>query len=193
MSRVRHLPRLLRLAKKRRYLIEQGHVIAPLAYFPVNWRGGRGGMLKIGEETMIADSVELTLNADVTIGSRVVVSSDVKLLTGSHDTADPFWKDFSAPIVIKDYAWIADRAMILPGVTIGRGAVVGAGAVVRNDVPDYAIAYGNPARLYPVQRPRNLKYCPITLVPVFSAWLGRENSVSKQLGCDVEVSTIDES
>src|SRR5271165_4336634 len=81
LSRVRHLPRLLRLAKKRRYLIEQGHVIAPLAYFPVNWRGGRGGMLKIGEETMIADSVELTLNADVTIGSRVVVSSDVKLLT----------------------------------------------------------------------------------------------------------------
>ena len=38
-------------------------------------------------------------------------------------------------------------AMILPGVCVGRHAIVGAGAVVTKDVPDYAVAVGNPARV----------------------------------------------
>lgn len=37
--------------------------------------------------------------------------------------------------------------MILPGVCVGRHAIVGAGAVVTKDVPDYAVAVGNPARV----------------------------------------------
>lgn len=52
------------------------------------------------------------------------------------------------PLVISDDAWIGANAIILPGCRrIGRGAVVGAGAVVTRDVPDYAIAGGNPARV----------------------------------------------
>ncbi len=51
------------------------------------------------------------------------------------------------PIVIQDDVWIGERAIILPGVTIGRGAIVGAGAVVTNDVPDYAVVAGNPAKV----------------------------------------------
>ena len=43
--------------------------------------------------------------------------------------------------------WIGSRAIILPGVTIGTGAIIGAGAVVAKDVPAYAIAVGNPARV----------------------------------------------
>jgi UDP-2-acetamido-3-amino-2,3-dideoxy-glucuronate N-acetyltransferase len=35
---------------------------------------------------------------------------------------------------------------VLPGVTIGRFAMVGAGSLVTRDVPDYALAYGSPAR-----------------------------------------------
>ena len=43
--------------------------------------------------------------------------------------------------------WIGREALILPGVTIGDGAVIGARSVVTSDVPPYAIAAGNPARL----------------------------------------------
>ena len=54
-------------------------------------------------------------------------------------------------------AWIAYRAIILPGVTIGEGAVVGAGAVVNRDVPPFTIVAGSPAR--PVgERSRDLNY-----------------------------------
>ena len=51
----------------------------------------------------------------------------------------------SAPIVIKDYAWISFGAIILKGVTIGEGAIVAAGSVVVNSVPDYCVVAGNPA------------------------------------------------
>lgn len=50
-------------------------------------------------------------------------------------------------IVIGDDAWIGTGSAILDGVTIGIGAVIGAGSVVTHDVPDYAIAVGNPARV----------------------------------------------
>ena len=51
----------------------------------------------------------------------------------------------SAPIKIKDKAWIGFNSIILKGVTIGEGAIVGAGSVVTKDVADYTIVAGNPA------------------------------------------------
>jgi len=50
-------------------------------------------------------------------------------------------------VVIEDDVWIGTRAIILAGVTIGRGAVVAAGAVVTKPVPPYAIVAGSPARI----------------------------------------------
>jgi serine acetyltransferase len=46
---------------------------------------------------------------------------------------------------VQDGAWVGHDALILSGVTIGRGAVVAAGAVVTRDVPPYWIVAGNPA------------------------------------------------
>lgn len=50
-------------------------------------------------------------------------------------------------IYIADDVWIGVQAIVLDGVTVGQGAVIGAGAVVTKDVPPYAIAAGNPARV----------------------------------------------
>jgi acetyltransferase-like isoleucine patch superfamily enzyme len=58
-----------------------------------------------------------------------------------------------ASIAIEDDVWIGANAVILPGVTIGRGAVIGAGSVVTKDVAPYTICAGNPAR---VMRARSL-------------------------------------
>ncbi len=50
-------------------------------------------------------------------------------------------------VVIGNDVWLGSDSIILPGVTIGDGAIVGAGAVVSRDVPAYAVAVGNPARV----------------------------------------------
>ena len=50
-------------------------------------------------------------------------------------------------IIIDDGAWLGQNVVVTPGVHIGRGAVVAANAVVRDDVPDYSLAVGMPARV----------------------------------------------
>ena len=82
----------------------------------------------------------------ITIGKNVTVASYVKLITGSHDLNNPQFHAVFKPITIRDYAWICTGAIILQGVTIGRGAVVCAGAVVTADVPDMVVVGGVPAQ-----------------------------------------------
>lgn len=125
----------------------------------------------IGNETSLG-RCHIALHDSVTIGSRVVINDGVGILTASHSLSDPQWRHKKAPIVIGDYAWIATNAIILPGVTIGRGAVVGAGAVVRNDVADYTVVTGNPAQISDAKRSTILSYSPVLLNAPFEAWVG---------------------
>ena len=52
------------------------------------------------------------------------------------------------PTLVRQGASIGANAVIVCGVTIGRWATIGAGAVVTQDVPDYGLVMGNPARLH---------------------------------------------
>ena len=49
--------------------------------------------------------------------------------------------------VIGNDVWIGCNCVVLSGISIGTGAVIGAGSVVTRNIPPYAIAYGNPARV----------------------------------------------
>ncbi|HHC11129.1 MAG TPA: acyltransferase [Campylobacterales bacterium] len=130
--------------------------------------------LNIGEECSLG-KVEIALHDKVTIGNRVVLNDGVVLLTASHSLSDPKWRHKKSPISIGDYAWIATNSIILPGVTIGKGAVVGAGAVVREDIPDYAIVTGNPAKIVENRnRTDTLDYSPVLFNAPFEAWVGKK-------------------
>ncbi|WP_426642547.1 hypothetical protein [Paenibacillus illinoisensis] len=43
--------------------------------------------------------------------------------------------------------WVGSGAIIVPGVTIGKGSVIGAGSVVTKDIPANVIAVGNPCKV----------------------------------------------
>jgi acetyltransferase-like isoleucine patch superfamily enzyme len=51
------------------------------------------------------------------------------------------------PVTLEDNVWIGFDAVILPGVTIGRGAIVGCKTIVRESIPPYAVVVGDPARI----------------------------------------------
>lgn len=82
----------------------------------------------------------------IIIGNDCVISQGAHLCTGSHDISSPRHSLITAPIIIKDHAWIAADAFIGPGVTIGEGAVVGARAAVFKDVEPWTVVGGNPAK-----------------------------------------------
>jgi acetyltransferase-like isoleucine patch superfamily enzyme len=94
---------------------------------------------------------------DIRTGEDVSIGPEAAILTLGHDPNSGSFADRGGPVVIGDRAWIAYRAIVLPGVTVGEGAVVAAGAVVTKDVPPFAVVAGNPARVVK-QRNRELAY-----------------------------------
>lgn len=83
----------------------------------------------------------------VRIGDFVDIAPEVMIWTLEHDPNDPDFGTKGGDVVIQDFAWIASRAIILPGITIGTGAVIAAGSVVTKDVPEFAIVAGVPGRV----------------------------------------------
>jgi len=128
----------------------------------------------IGELTVVEScEFEGTLHGRIEIGEKVVINRGVTILTASHSLEDADWRMYVRRVRIEDYAWVATGAMLLPGVSIGRGAVVAAGAVVRCDVPAYAIAVGNPAVCAAKCRTQALNYSPARNPAPYESWLGR--------------------
>jgi acetyltransferase-like isoleucine patch superfamily enzyme len=108
--------------------------------------------LRIGDETWIGQQCFFHAAGGLSIGARVGIGPGVKILTSTHreagrETPILFAPIDLAPVTIEDDADLGIGAIILPGVTVGRGAQVGAGAVVAEDVPAYAVAVGVPARV----------------------------------------------
>lgn len=66
-------------------------------------------------------------------------------MVGPH--ADRRDQSVKGPITIESDVWLATRAMVLSGVTVGAGSVVAAGSVVTRSVPPYSLVAGNPARV----------------------------------------------
>lgn len=90
-------------------------------------------------------------------GNDVSIGPEATILTLGHDPQSTEFADKGGDVLIGDHVWIAYRAIILPGITIGEGAVVGAGAVVTKNVEPYTIVAGNPARVIK-QRTKDLEY-----------------------------------
>lgn len=128
------------------------------------------GVISIGSDTFIGGGVFISID-EIRIGNDVLISwgctfmdnnahslkwserkNDVKdWKKGLDENKIGFYKNWenvkSAPIIIKDKAWLGFEVAVLKGVTIGEGAVVGSRSVVTKDVPDWTIVAGNPAQI----------------------------------------------
>ncbi len=175
-KRVLTLPALLCLQWRAAWLRTCGARVGDLVVIEKCRIEGPCRNLDIARGAFIGEGSELILHDRISIGEQVVINRRVTILTASHSLRDPAWPQYSQPVRIGDRAWIATGATLLPGVSIGRGAVVGAGAVVRSDVPDHALAIGNPATIRPDARTTELHYDTAFFPAPFEAWLGAQKA-----------------
>ncbi|SRR5258708_151857 len=103
--------------------------------------------VSIGEGTTVGRNAFLDGRDKLTIGKHVDITSDVMVYNSEHDISSEDFSPITAAVEISDYVFIGPRAIILPGVKIGKGAVVAAGAVVTEDVEDFKIVGGVPAKV----------------------------------------------
>jgi carbonic anhydrase/acetyltransferase-like protein (isoleucine patch superfamily) len=143
--------------------------------------------LSIGNHTRIDPFCVLTAPGGIKLGSRVHVASHCSLVGGSGIEVGDFCgishgaRIFSvsdnmagdsmpgptlppsvqsvieAPVTIKRHAVVCAGCVVLPGVTIGEGAVLGALSFLREDVPEWQIWAGSPARFIRTRRRDLLK------------------------------------
>jgi len=106
-------------------------------------------VLTIGSRCGFSGTV-ISAAESITIGDRVRCGVNSAIMDtdwhGLHP-ADRAARGRSAAVLIEDDVWIGAGALVLKGVTIGRGTVVAAGSVVTRSLPPAVIAGGNPARV----------------------------------------------
>lgn len=116
----------------------------------------------IGENCVISKDVYIDKNVNVGNGVKIengvsvfhgaTIEDDVFIGANVAFTNDKYPRAFKTdwqiiPTLIKKGASIGANTTIVCGVTIGQYAMIGAGSVITKDIPDFGLAYGNPAEI----------------------------------------------
>jgi acetyltransferase-like isoleucine patch superfamily enzyme len=109
-----------------------------------------GGLLDIGERTLVNFGSSLVATELVRIGAHCHIGPYTMMLDNDFHRIEPerrLERPPSKPIVVEDNVWIGARVIVLAGVTVGQDSCVGAGSVVTSDVPPRTLVAGVPARV----------------------------------------------
>lgn len=117
-----------------------------------------GAVVRIGENVVINNGTIIAARLGVTIGDGTGIGYDVLIMDSDGHPLVPGEPTQEGPITIGRHVWIASKASILQGVTIGDFAVVATGAVVTKDVPPYAVVAGVPAKVVKLLDPGSLTW-----------------------------------
>ena len=113
--------------------------VSPSCVIKIPW------LLELEDHACLGPQCEVYNLGPVILRARSTVSQGVYLCGGTHDFSVRALPLITAPIEIKEDAFIGAKAFVMPGVIIGEGALVGAASVVTRDVAPWNIVAGNPA------------------------------------------------
>ncbi|MBO5469812.1 MAG: acyltransferase [Lachnospiraceae bacterium] len=110
----------------------------------------------IGNSVKINSTCHIGAINKVIIGDNCLLGSYVMIIDHAHGKSNlqeayihPSKRDLYSKGCVKigSFCWLCENVVVLPGVTIGKGTIVGANAVVTEDLPEYCVAVGNPAKV----------------------------------------------
>lgn len=116
-----------------------------------------GGYSFVNENTIIGDGVcfngmQVHGDGNVKFGNYIHSGVECLIITRNHNYEGdliPYDETYVyKEVEIGDFVWLGSRVMILPGTKIGEGAIIQGGSVVHGEIPPYAIAGGNPAKVF---------------------------------------------
>jgi acetyltransferase-like isoleucine patch superfamily enzyme len=144
----------IRLSGEARIKLGDGVYIGSNSWLQTHDDGdNRSIAIIVASGTRIAGACVISAVRQVCIEENVLMARNVYISDHIHryDQADiPILAqglDKIRPVLVKRGAWLGQNVVVCPGVTIGMGSVVGANSVVNQDIPDYCVAAGVPARV----------------------------------------------
>ena len=109
-----------------------------------------GSHIEVGKNFFANYNCTILDVAKVVIGDNCQFAPNVAVYTAGHplhpDTRNTLY-EYGIEVTIGDNVWIGGNTVVCPGVHIGSNTVIGAGSVVTRDIPDWAVAAGNPCRV----------------------------------------------
>lgn len=110
--------------------------------------------VKIGKNCHISQYVQIDLlyphlvqiEDNVAIGSNTMIFAHVNIGTNLFLKTGEYPRKVE-PVIIKSGAWINPGCIITAGLTIGENSILSVGSIITENVPDYCIVAGNPARV----------------------------------------------
>lgn len=113
-----------------------------------------GGTCVLNDGVSIGPYCQLNASNQIVLGKNVLIAPNVFMSDHNHEYKDvklPIAfqgnKEHDAEIIIGDDSWISTNVVIVGNVRIGIHTVIGANSVVVNDIPDFCVAVGSPAKV----------------------------------------------
>lgn len=109
-----------------------------------------GKNIEVGNNFFVNYNCTMLDVGKIIIGDNVMFAPNVSIYTAGHPVHPESRNsgyEYGIEVIIGDNVWIGGNVVINPGIKIGNNVVIGAGSVVTKDIPDNAIAVGNPCRV----------------------------------------------
>jgi acetyltransferase-like isoleucine patch superfamily enzyme len=122
----------------------------------------KGGHIELRDGCNVGSYCRIATNSLVDIGESVLIGAYCYVGPGNHTEGDDETPLIERPMEIKGgvkigaHAWLGARVTVLDGVTIGHHAIIGAHALVKDDVPDWGVAVGVPAKVVKIRNAPDL-------------------------------------